>query len=221
MPKLTPRFADQFDGIYILCEPGTFTGKGDSENKKEIAEPFFLGEKPVTQVFWQSIMQSNPSKFQQGFESALRPVESISWHDAQMFCEQLNLRGDTHHFGLDGHWRLPTLDEWVYAALSGNETTWHFGDIEKDLDNYGWHAGNSGAQTKQVGMKKPNDWGFFDMHGLVGEWCENQVKESEKCPVKGGSWFTESESTKPFATRWLHSDKKSDGVGLRLVWSPV
>ena len=166
-------------------------------------------------------MQSNPSKFQQGFES-LRPVESISWHDAQMFCAQLNQRGDTHHFGLDGHWRLPTLDEWAYAALSGkNQTTWHFGDIEKDLDNYGWHAGNSGAQTKQVGMKKPNDWGFFDMHGLVGEWCENQVKESENVGERRILVYMNLNPQSPLLLDGCIQTKKSDGVGLRLVWSPV
>ena len=134
MPKLTPRFTDKFDGIYILCEPGAYAQKETSEVIKNISEPFFLGEKPVTQIFWQSIMQSNPSKFQQGFESALRPVESISWHDAQIFCEQLNLRDDNHHLGLDGHWRLPTLNEWEYAALCGKNTTWHFGAMEKELD---------------------------------------------------------------------------------------
>ncbi len=164
-------------------------------------------------------MATEPSRFKEGWAAGLRPVEMISWLDAMRFIERLNQIDIETKFELSGLWRLPTEAEWEYAARAGTLTRWHFGDDDHDLDSHGWHAGNSGATTRQVGQKTPNPWGLFDMHGLVGEWCFDEARDGRRVH-KGGSWFTESESTRCAARSTAAPDKRSDGIGMRLVWAP-
>ena len=224
---LTPRFSNPWGGTFILCEPGTFTmGTSrplfDELDQKEvnITQPFFIGERPLTQMEWSAVMSTDPSRFKEGWSSGLRPVEMISWLDAMGFIDKLNQIDAEEKFDLIGSWRLPTEAEWEYAARAGTQTRWHFGDEDNELDSYGWHAGNSGAQTRQTGQKKSNPWGLFDMHGMVGEWCSDEARDGRRVH-KGGSWFTESESTRCAARSTAAPDKRSDGIGMRLVWAPL
>ena len=106
--------------------------------------------------------------------------------------------------------------------------------FDGDLDEYGWHAGNSGASTREVGLKKSNNWDLYDMYGLVAEWCEDNyrkdysikstqlpyVDETDMFCHRGGSWFTESDSTRSSSRGHSICTKSSDGIGLRLVWEP-
>ena len=240
-----PSFEDEYGGQYLLVEPGSFTigdqvGSGHPNEAppmdREIREPFFLGVRPVTQVHWTSVIGSNPSKFQEGWSSGLRPVESISYDDILKFLEILNAKNEVH-IGFRGKWRLPTEEEWEYVAKAGTSTRWSFGNKDSELDAHGWHAGNSGATTREVGSKKATPWGFFDMHGLVYEMTESvwrsnhdqHLKEPdfsnpsdvEYIVAKGGSWFTESDSTRSSARRRVRRDDRKDGIGVRLAWEPI
>ena len=99
---IRPRFDDEFGGTYILVEPGIFV-MGDSvgdglarelpPHQVEIESPFFIGQRPVTQMHWDAVMGHNPSKFQEGWSSGLRPVDSISFQDCVSFISRLN----SHH----------------------------------------------------------------------------------------------------------------------------
>ena len=235
-----PSFEDSFGGSYLIVEPGEFNlgdevGSGHRNEtpiqSTTITEPFFLGVRPVTQAHWSSVMGSNPSKFQEGWSAGLRPVESISYSEVETFLEKLN-QGDREFVGFEGNWRLPSEVEWEYAAKAGTSTRWSFGNKDAELDAHGWHAGNSGATTREVGSKKANPWGFHDMHGLVYEftstnWQPSHANEkpSNTSPdfvvAKGGSWFTESDSTRSSSRRRMNISDRKDGVGLRLVWEPI
>jgi len=225
---LSPTFTNEWGGSFVLIEPGSFIMGDETGSKFErpvsevtITEPFFIGARPVTQVEWTAVMKNNPSKFSEGWSAGLRPVEMVSWLDCMSFIAKLNEMDQGEKLGLVGSWRLPTEAEWEYACRAGSLTRWFHSDADGELDEVGWHAGNSGATTREVGQKKANGWGLFDVHGLVGEWCSDLWNNDNLRRVhRGGSWFTESDATRSAARSSANVDKCSDGIGFRLVWSP-
>tara|TARA_X000001036_G_scaffold352434_1_gene333601 strand:+ start:1739 stop:2368 length:630 start_codon:yes stop_codon:yes gene_type:complete len=207
-----PTFSNENGGSFVLIEPG--------ENGEIIIEhPFFIGARPVTQVEWVAVMENNPSKFQEGWSAGLKPVERVSWLDCQKFISILNQRETGLRLGLSGIWRLPTAEEWEFACRAGSKTRWYHSDRDAELDEVAWHAGNSGASTREVGQKKENAWGLYDCHGNVAEWTNTE--DGIKRITKGGSWLMESESTTSSARSSSSVDKRSDAIGVRLVWAPL
>jgi serine/threonine protein kinase/WD40 repeat protein len=90
------------------------------------------------------------------------PVTMVTWDDAMAFCTWLGRKeGRTY--------RLPTSEEWIWAALAGSRGLFHFGAAEDGLDDHAWHRGNSGQRSHRVGEKKANPWGLFDLYGNVWE----------------------------------------------------
>ena len=209
---MRPSFSNDSGGTFVLIEPG-------ENGPLKIEYPFFIGVRQVTQVEWTSVMGKNPSKFQEGWSAGLRPVESVNWFDCLEFISELNENETELRLGLSGTWRLPTEEEWEFACRAGSVTRWFHSDRDGDLDEVAWHAGNSGATTREVGQKKANPWGLHDCHGNVSEWTSTE--DGDKRVAKGGSRLMESESTTSSARRVIVSTKKSDTIGLRLVWAPI
>jgi formylglycine-generating enzyme required for sulfatase activity len=140
-----------------------------------ISKDFFLGATEVTQAQYEKVMGSNPSQFQhlgiQDEDGTSRPVEQVSWNDAVEFCRRLS---EIPEAGMNKHiYRLPTEAEWEYACRAGSNNFFSFGDGERSLGKYGWFINNSERNTHPVGKKRPNTWGFYDMHGNVYEWCSD------------------------------------------------
>ena len=117
--------------------------------------PFLIAKYELTQEQWTSIMDSNPSRFKIGGER--NPVERVSWNECKEFCDKAGLT-------------LPSDAQWEYACRAGSEET--FGGTG-EINDMAWHQGNSGERTHPVGGKSPNDFGLYDMHGNVAEWCED------------------------------------------------
>jgi formylglycine-generating enzyme required for sulfatase activity len=133
-------------------------------HRVRISEPFYLGKYEVTQAQWEAVMGTNPSAFT---GNPHRPVEQVSWEDVQEFITRLNTQEGWEVC------RLPTEAQWEYAARAGTTTDRY----ENDVDAIAWYGGNSGKETHEVGQKRPNAWGVYDMLGNVREWCHDGTRE--------------------------------------------
>ena len=141
---------------------------------------FWIGKYEVTQAQYEKMMGKNPSYFAGADHN---PVEKVSWNDAVAFCQKLSQEtGDRY--------QLPSEAQWEYACRAGTDTRFSFGDSDDELGDYAWYDSNSDQRTHPVGQKRPNDWGLFDMHGNVYEWCQDWYHESYNgAPTDGRAWI--------------------------------
>jgi len=147
-----------------------------------------------------------------------RPAVGMSWNAAKKYCQWVSLNTGVEY-------RLPTEAEWELAC----------GPLpEGPLDDYAWYKKNSQMMTREVGKKKPNEYGLYDMLGNLWEYCENPYSEEEpeRAVLRGGSWKDAAYAVKPdrrlgFDDDWTLEDPNfppgvwwipgGDHLGLRLL----
>ncbi|MFN7716414.1 MAG: SUMF1/EgtB/PvdO family nonheme iron enzyme [Pseudanabaenaceae cyanobacterium] len=233
-PANLPEMVDIPSGTFWMGSP---EGKGDNNEKpyhQVTVKAFRIGKYPITQVQWQTVATSPKVNIDLSLHPSYdrgenKPVEQISWDEAQEFCVRLSrLTGQTY--------RLPSESEWEYACRAGEEkyTEYYFGNDPSQLDDYGWYGNNSGDRpidtiriweeverdsirywdrlrqnnngTHLVGQKRPNAWGLYDMHGEVWEWCADDWHDSyEGAPMNSWSWTKDISNNKD---RELEIEKK-------------
>ena len=162
--------------------PGSFyMGSNDGPynerpmHRVNMTRQFWMGLYPVTQEEFKLVMGKNPSNF----PGDRNPVEKVSWTSANEFCEKLTEMERENGSLPEGYvYRLPTEAEWEYTCRAGIE-----GDLIDDIDHIAWYYKNSNEESHEVGLKEPNNWGFFDMQGNVFEWC------LDSCDFREPSWF--------------------------------
>ena len=175
VPQETLMLPGDVPMTFSFIPPGRFRMGSDhpeavketwSENERPVhqvilTKGFFMAVHPVTQAQWKAVMESEPSHF----KSPNRPVEQVTWQDAQEFCKKLtSVLNDRVTIC------LPTDAQWEYACRAGTTTEYHFGDsITADLVNYDgnntWNGSPMGKyrnQTIDVGSFPANSWGLFE-----------------------------------------------------------
>ena len=182
------------------------------------AKRYALGRFEVSQNEYVFVMEKNPSQN----KARNLPVERVSWNDANAFCEKLTqLSRELKVIGENEEYRLPTVAEWEHACRAGTQTRFCNGNSELDLNRVAWWRGNSKYKTHAIGLKAPNEWGFYDMHGNVWEWClDPKTKSKVACcggSVREATGYCKSDSVRRFQS----NDLVRNDVGFRIVLAPV
>ena len=186
-------------GKFLMGSPIDEIGRFKNETQHEvfINKDFYIGKYPITQAQYIALIDYNPSEI----KSPNNPVQSVDWDHAKEFCYRLNKA--TQNIRPAGYlFDLPTEAQWEYACRANTNTSLNNGNnlskfISESLrrgvnsnlyysykpscpylDEVGWYDFNSEKKTHPVGKKKPNNWGIYDMHGNVLEWCRDYYWEN-------------------------------------------
>lgn len=225
-------------GTFIMGSPPTEAHRGRSEiqHKVTITRPFYMQATEVTVKQWRALM--GKKIFDQHMGPDNMPVMRISWYDCEEFIKKLNLTGE-------GKYRLPTEAEWEYAARAGTLTAYFWGNaIDCTRAMYGNNSLKEGECIQSSRRMKlmmdcpapvknypPNQWGLYDMHGNVWEWCMDWYGEYSKSHVtdprgpdygtmkvrRGGSWFKYGYSCRSANRTMGHPATRYRTTGFRLV----
>ena len=123
--------------------------------------------------------------------------------------------------GIPDGWKfdLPTEAQWEYACRAGTDTPWNNGKsinvytndagfaCDDGLDAVGWYAANSGGDLHKVGLRMPNRFGLYDMHGSLWEMTLGVI-HSKNLPVEG---------VEPLGAGYPDANFPGDGDSYRVV----
>ena len=214
----------------VLIKAGTFMR---IKYPVTITRDFWIGKYEVTQGEFSAVLGRNPSHFP---GEPNRPVEKVSFFDASAYCAAITQRErQAGRLPAGYEYRLPSEAEWEFACRAGTTNLFSFGDDPSVADQFAWTAENSEATTHPVGLKRPNPWGLYDMHGNVWEWCLDWFAPYPAAPLtnpagpasskfkvfRGGGWNQDIEYARA-ANRFMMSP--SNGihfVGFRLALGQI
>ncbi|MBK8455110.1 MAG: SUMF1/EgtB/PvdO family nonheme iron enzyme [Thiofilum sp.] len=227
-------------GTFMMGSPEDEKGRYKNEDYHQVTltKGLWLGETPITQAQYQSLMGNNPSAHKQHIHA---PVEKVSFRNIQLFIRQFN------DYCKSITVRLPWEAEWERACRANTQTAFYFeGELTLEKANYrgtwnDWRSSGGGAvpHTTPVKSYKPNSWGLYDMIGNVWEACadlyndylginsvidpkylltSNKANKNPHYVVKGGPYWEVGRGLRS-AKRWHHSSGGygSQGIGFRLA----
>ncbi len=226
-------------GEFVMGSPEAEVGRSDGEGPQHtvlLTEAFWLAETACSQAVWESVMGSNPSRFN---DNPQNPVEQVSWDDVQEFLQKVEKRLPGVTVG------LPTEAEWEYACRAGSKTAFSWGEeIDPSWANYDAsetyaHGLASECLGKTVGVRSftPNSWGLFQMNGNVDEWCmdsprryDGQLQTNPRGPmdkesgsvraIRGGAWNDHPRRLRASFRSQGACNWRDDDLGFRLSLRP-
>lgn len=240
----------------IPSKPGeirTFAGIEMAYIPDSKASSFWIGKYEVTQKQYEAIIKKNPSRFN---GKPNHPVEQVSWYDAVDFCNKLSEKaGLKPYYNIDkknkdpentfdfdtvkwivttnndsNGFRLPTSDEWEYAARAETTSTYYWGESSEievvnqyvvyEENSFKKGEGHIDYGTHVVGSKEPNVWGLYDMSGNVLEFCFDKHESSGNGivfrTIRSASWKHNLIFLKTVSVNGCISNSKNDTIGFRL-----
>lgn len=257
-PQIPENFILVEGGTFSMGSPDSEAWRSDDETQHTVTvSDFYMSAFEVTQAEYQAVIGSNPS----AFSGDDLPVETVSWLDAIAYCNaRSELEGLDPAYTVEGQtvtwnrsangYRLPTEAEWEYACRAGTETPFNTEtSISAEESNYWGHYpyliednyfNQSNLETRpgvyrettvEVGSFQPNAWGFYDMHGNVGEWVWDYYgdypAEAQTDPAgpesgvlrvnRGGGWNDFAKNLRSAYRATLPQDSAVFNVGFRLV----
>ena len=225
-------------GSFLMGSPKQEKGRSSDEKQVSVtlSSAFLIGTTEVTQGQWRTLMGSTPwLKYPDLAVGDNVAASGMTWEDAVSFCDALTLVEHTAGYLPSSYtYAIPTEAQWEYACRAGSERAYCYGDDTRQLRDYSW-CGAAGAQGPQaVAGKIANDFGIYDMHGNVFEWCvdvphsrlrfliggTNPVTRGNSTSriIRGGCWSSPDSHTRA-AARFTESTDGSGSktVGLRIV----
>lgn len=179
--KATARFIDGFEHvganaqgfdeyvhkksrIRMVYLPGGTFWMGSRDNSPEKDEkprhnvslsPFLIAKYELSQEEWEHRTDENPAP--ETDKKSDHPVSNVTWIQCNAFCQKLGLS-------------LPTEAQWEFACRANQSSEFAFGDdaLTSALANF-----NDPRGPRPINSYAPNDFGIFNMHGNVFEWCQD------------------------------------------------
>jgi formylglycine-generating enzyme required for sulfatase activity len=218
-------------GTFLMGSPAYEPERDEDEIQHEVtlSQGFWLADTCVTQALWEAVTGDNPS----GLQGANRPIDNVSWENAQAFITRMN------EMKAELRLCLPTEAQWEYACRGGTTGPFSFGDRISPADvnytgNYPYHNGRKGeyrGQTVEVGSLPPNAWGLHEMHGNIWEWCKDRYggygagaqvdpqgpESGTNRVLRGGSWFNGGRHCRSACRFRGGPSNRDDNYGFRLA----
>ncbi|MBR4902651.1 MAG: formylglycine-generating enzyme family protein [Victivallales bacterium] len=220
-------------GDFIMGSPESEKWRDDDEisHMVKLTQDFYIGVFQCTQKQWEVVMRglNGKNRYPSEFEGDCRPVEEVSYDMIRGSRENANWPANGHVVDSSSFmgrlqektglvFDLPTEAQWEYACRAGVTTALNSGknlksmESDKNMDEVGRYYINKNDEKggfsnhTKVGCYRPNDWGLYDMHGNVWEWCLDWYGDyetsattdpigpytGERRVLRGGSWYNEA-----------------------------